>query len=181
MSSDLAAVLLLLGNAFFVAAEFSLVSARRDRLEAMAHAGTAGASTVLKASADLSRMLAASQLGITICSLLLGRLGEPAVAHLIEAPFTWAGLSVAVLEPVAFAISEAVIGPSLSASSTLALFCPRGARAGALVREAAPAASRARGSGPPTGIRNGVKLSRTDSPAITPRARRSAMKSRCSS
>src|SRR5207344_549273 len=61
VSSDLlallAAVLLLLLNAFFVAAEFSLVSARRDRLEAMAQAGTAGASTVLKASTDLSRML----------------------------------------------------------------------------------------------------------------------------
>ncbi len=113
MSSDLlallAAVLLLLGNAFFVGAEFSLVSARHDRLEAMAHAGTAGASTVLKAGADLSRMLAASQLGITICSLLLGRLGEPAVAHLIEAPFTWAGLPIQVLGPVSFAISLAIV------------------------------------------------------------------------
>ncbi len=113
MNSDvlalLAAILLLLANGFFVGAEFSLVSARRDRLEAMAHAGTAGASTVLKAGADLSRMLAASQLGITICSLLLGRLGEPAVAHLIEAPFRWLGLPIAVLEPVAFAISLAVV------------------------------------------------------------------------
>jgi CBS domain containing-hemolysin-like protein len=105
----LAAVVLLLANAFFVGAEFSLVSARRDRLEAMAYAGTAGASTALRAGADLSRMLAASQLGITICSLLLGRLGEPAVAHLIEAPFLWAGLPVEVLEPIAFAISLAVV------------------------------------------------------------------------
>jgi len=82
-----AAVLLLLANAFFVGAEFALLSARRDRLETMARAGTTGASAVLKAGADLSRMLAAAQLGITICSLLLGRLGEPAVAHLIERPF----------------------------------------------------------------------------------------------
>jgi len=105
----LAAVLLLLVNAFFVGAEFALISARRDRLEAMARAGTAGASAVLKAAADLSRMLAAAQLGITICSLLLGRLGEPAVAHLIERPFTWLGLPVAVVEPVAFVISLVVV------------------------------------------------------------------------
>ena len=90
-SPCVAAVLLLAGNAFFVGAEFSLVSARRDRLEAMAQAGISGARTVLRASADLSRMLAASQLGITICSLLLGRLGEPAVAHLIERPFALVG------------------------------------------------------------------------------------------
>ncbi|MDT7555141.1 MAG: magnesium and cobalt exporter, family, partial [Pseudonocardiales bacterium] len=113
MSSDFlalaAAILLLLINAFFVGAEFALVSARRDRLEAMAHAGTAGASTALRAGADLSRMLAASQLGITICSVLLGRLGEPAVAHLVEVPFTWLGLPIEVLEPLAFTISLAVV------------------------------------------------------------------------
>ena len=54
-------------------------------------------------------MLAAAQLGITICSLLLGRLGEPAVAHLIERPFSWLGLPDAVLEPVAFTISLVVV------------------------------------------------------------------------
>src|SRR4051794_6864571 len=75
----------------------------------MAQAGISGARTVLGASGDLSRMLAASQLGITICSLLLGRLGEPAVAHLIERPFLWAGLPEAVLEPVAFAISLGIV------------------------------------------------------------------------
>jgi Hemolysins and related proteins containing CBS domains len=105
----LAAVALLGGNAFFVGAEFSLVSARRDRLEAMAQAGVGGARTVLRATGDLSRMLAASQLGITICSLLLGRLGEPAVAHLIERPFVWLGLPEAVLHPAAFAISLGIV------------------------------------------------------------------------
>lgn len=113
MNSDvlalLAAVVLLLVNAFFVGAEFSLVSARRDRLEAMANAGSVGAATALRAGADLSRMLAASQLGITICSLLLGRLGESAVAHLIEAPFTWAGFPDEIVDPVAFTISLAVV------------------------------------------------------------------------
>ncbi len=112
MGSDLlalAAALALLGaNAFFVGAEFALVSARRDRLEAMADSGTGAAATVLRASGDLSRMLAASQLGITICSLLLGRLGEPAVAHLIEGPLGWA-LPEAVLHPIAFAISLVIV------------------------------------------------------------------------
>lgn len=99
----LAAVLLLAGNAFFVGAEFAMVSARRDRLEAMAAAGVAGAQTALRATSDLSRMLAASQLGITICSLLLGRLGEPAVAHLIERPLLAVGLPADAVNPVAFA------------------------------------------------------------------------------
>jgi CBS domain containing-hemolysin-like protein len=105
----LAAVALLGANAFFVGAEFALVSARRDRLDAMARARVPGARTVLRASGDLSRMLAASQLGITICSLLLGRLGEPAVAHLIEAPFTWAGIPEGVVGPIAFTISLAIV------------------------------------------------------------------------
>lgn len=113
MGSDvlalLAAVALLGANAFFVMAEFALISARKDRLEAMADAGVNGASTVLRATGDLSRMLAASQLGITICSLLLGRLGEPAVAHLIETPLEALGAPAAVLHPIAFAVSLALV------------------------------------------------------------------------
>lgn len=113
MGSDLlallAAIALLAANAFFVGAEFALISARRDRLEAMAEAGNGAAHTVLRAGADLSRMLAASQLGITICSLLLGRLGEPAIAHLIERPLEWAGMPAAVLHPLAFAVSLAIV------------------------------------------------------------------------
>src|SRR4051794_21415380 len=75
----------------------------------MAEAGSAGARTALRAGTDLSRMLAASQLGITICSLLLGRLGEPAVAHLLERPFAWAGIPDAVVEPVAFTLAIAAV------------------------------------------------------------------------
>jgi CBS domain containing-hemolysin-like protein len=104
----LAAVALLGANAFFVGAEFALISARRDRLEAMAETH-ASARTVLRAHADLSRMLAASQLGITISSLLLGRLGEPAVAHLIERPLGWIGMPDALLHPIAFTISLAIV------------------------------------------------------------------------
>ncbi|MDN5932303.1 MAG: hemolysin family protein, partial [Pseudonocardia sp.] len=113
MGSDvlalLAAVLLLAANGFFVGAEFALVSARRDRLESMAGSGQGAAAVVLRAHADLSRMLAASQLGITICSLLLGRLGEPAVAHLIEIPLEFAGMPEAFLHPIAFAVSLAIV------------------------------------------------------------------------
>jgi CBS domain containing-hemolysin-like protein len=105
----LAAIALLGGNAFFVGAEFALVSARRDRLESLAAGGVGTARTVLRAHADLSRMLAASQLGITICSLLLGRLGEPAVAHLIEAPLGLLGLPEAVVHAIAFAVSLAIV------------------------------------------------------------------------
>ncbi len=113
MGSDLLdlllAVLLLAANAFFVGAEFALMSARRDRLAAMAESGVTAARTVLRASGDLSRMLAAAQLGITVASLLLGRLGEPAVAHLLERPLDWVGLPAAVLHPIAFALSLAMV------------------------------------------------------------------------
>lgn len=105
----LAAVALLGVNAFFVAAEFALISGRKDRLEAMADAGSAGAQRVLDASHDLSRMLAASQLGITIASLLLGRLGEPAVAHLIDGPLEAVGVPDAFAYPVAFAVSLMIV------------------------------------------------------------------------
>lgn len=105
----LAAVALLGANAFFVGAEFALISARKDRLEAMAEAGSAGARTVLGASADLSRMLAASQLGITIASLVLGRLGEPAVAHLIEGPLGAVGVPDGAVYPIAFTISLVIV------------------------------------------------------------------------
>ncbi|WP_040778000.1 hemolysin family protein [Nocardia pneumoniae] len=102
-------VVLLGGNAFFVAAEFALISARRDRLEALAAQGKRNANTVIRAGENLSMMLAAAQLGITICSILLGRVGEPAVAHLLEGPFDLAGLPEQVLHPVAFAVALTIV------------------------------------------------------------------------
>ncbi len=102
----LLAVVALLGlNAFFVGAEFALISARRDRLETMVDAGTSGAGTVLRASEHLSMMLAAAQLGITICSLALGALGEPALAHLLEEAVGPLGVPDAVVHPIAFVIA----------------------------------------------------------------------------
>lgn len=98
-------VVLLLANAFFVAAEFTLVSARQDRLEALAEQGHARARIVISASKRVSLMLSGAQLGITICSLLLGRLGEPAVAAALEGLFDLAGIPDVVLHPLSFAIA----------------------------------------------------------------------------
>lgn len=96
---------LLAGNAFFVGAEFSLISARRDRLESLASQGRRRAETVIHAGEHLSMMLAGAQLGITICSILLGRIAEPAVAHLIERPLDAWGVPADVQHPIAFLIA----------------------------------------------------------------------------
>ncbi|MBI5734759.1 MAG: HlyC/CorC family transporter [Mycolicibacterium neoaurum] len=113
MGGDLFAValtvLLLAANAFFVGAEFALISARRDRLEALAEQGKKRAVTVMRAAENLSLMLAGAQLGITICSILLGRVGEPAVAHLLEKPFALLGVGDAVLHTVSFIVALAVV------------------------------------------------------------------------
>jgi CBS domain containing-hemolysin-like protein len=105
----LVAVVLLVANASFVGAEFSLISARRDRLEGMAENGVAGARTVIRAGEHLSLMLAAAQLGITVCSLGLGSLGEPAVAHQLERVFDPLGVPEALLHPIAFVLALGVV------------------------------------------------------------------------
>jgi CBS domain containing-hemolysin-like protein len=105
----LLAVLLLAANAFFVAAEFALISARRDRLEALAEQGKKSAVAVIQAGQNLSLMLAGAQLGITVCSILLGRVGEPAVAHLLETPFDLLGVPDAVLHTVSFVVALTIV------------------------------------------------------------------------
>ncbi len=102
-------VALLAANAFFVGAEFALISARRDRLEALAEQGKHSAVTVIRAGQNLSQMLAGAQLGITICSILLGRVGEPAVAHLLEKPFHLLGIPDTVLHTVSFLIAITIV------------------------------------------------------------------------
>ncbi|HEU4799667.1 MAG TPA: hemolysin family protein [Gemmatimonadales bacterium] len=77
-------VVLVLANSFFVAAEFALVGARRTRLEEMARAGDRKAALARRAVQSLDRYISATQLGITLASLGLGWIGEPALAHLIE-------------------------------------------------------------------------------------------------
>ena len=79
------AVLLLFGNAFFVGAEFALVSARRTQIEPRAEAGSRMARTTLRAMENMSLVIGVNQLGITVCSLVLGAVGEPAVAHAARA------------------------------------------------------------------------------------------------
>ncbi|WP_116048131.1 hemolysin family protein [Amycolatopsis palatopharyngis] len=98
---------LLLANAFFVGAEFSLISSRRDRLEALLEQGNTRARIVINASRNVSLMLAGAQLGITICSLLLLQFGEPAIAHQLEAAFTAVGLPIPgyVVHAIAFAVA----------------------------------------------------------------------------
>ncbi len=79
----LAIIVFVLSNAFFVAAEFSLVSVRRTRIAELVESGLVGADVVQKALENPDRVIAATQLGITLSSLALGWAGEPALSHLI--------------------------------------------------------------------------------------------------
>lgn len=80
----LAVAVLVLINAYFVAAEFSLVAVRRSQLKLWVDAGRRGASAAMEAKHALDDAIAATQLGITLASLGLGWIGEPAIAHLLE-------------------------------------------------------------------------------------------------
>jgi CBS domain containing-hemolysin-like protein len=80
----IAVIVLIAANAFFVAAEFALVAARRTRIDAMIRRGDRKARTVRKALQDLYRQLSAAQLGITVASILLGYVAEDTVAHLFR-------------------------------------------------------------------------------------------------
>jgi CBS domain containing-hemolysin-like protein len=87
--AGLAAVVVLVAlNAFFVAAEFALVGSRRTRLEGMAQRGDRRAGYALKILSDLPRYISATQVGITLCSLALGWVGEPSLARAIRGLFT---------------------------------------------------------------------------------------------
>jgi CBS domain containing-hemolysin-like protein len=102
-------VLLLVGNAFFVGAEFALISARRTSIEPRAAEGSWSARITLRAMEHVSIMLAGSQLGVTVCTLGLGALAEPTIAHLIERPFDAAGMPATALHPVAFVLALALV------------------------------------------------------------------------
>ncbi|HIW92138.1 MAG TPA: hemolysin family protein [Candidatus Corynebacterium avicola] len=103
------AVFLLALNAFFVGVEFSLISSRRDRVENLVAAGNRRAPKVIYAMEHLTIMLAGAQFGITVASVLLGKVGEPAIAHLIEEPFHALGMPDQLLHPVAFSISLLIV------------------------------------------------------------------------
>src|SRR5438067_11613876 len=80
----IALVVLVLANAFFVAAEFALVAARRTRIDAMVRRGDRKAKTVQAALQDLYSLLSATQLGITLASILLGYVAEDTVALVLR-------------------------------------------------------------------------------------------------
>ncbi len=105
----LLALVLLLGNAFFVAAEFALVSARRTQIEPRAEAGNRFARTTLRAMENMSEVIAVNQLGITVCSLVLGAVAEPTIAHLIEPGLHALHVPESFLHPVAFTVGLSIV------------------------------------------------------------------------
>lgn len=102
LTSLVAVVLLLVANAFFVGAEFALVKARGFRTQQLADDGSRAARLTLRIQEELEAYLAACQLGITMASLGLGWVGEPAVAAMLEPAFRNAGLSETALHTVSF-------------------------------------------------------------------------------
>lgn len=102
-------VVLLFGNAFFVAAEFAVMTARRSQIEPLADAGSKRAKITLGAMENVSLMLACSQLGITVCSLLILNVSEPAIHHLLVAPLHAVGVQDNIAAPAAFVITLALV------------------------------------------------------------------------
>ena len=113
MSSDWAGliwlVVLLAGNAFFVGAEFAVISARRSQIEPLAEKGRPGAKTALWAMEHVSLMLATAQLGITVCSLLILSVSEPAIHHLLEIALKGTGWSDSLVSVISFTIALVVV------------------------------------------------------------------------
>ncbi|AXG82306.1 hemolysin family protein [Streptomyces paludis] len=103
-----AALLTLVVNAFFVGSEFALISVRRSQVEPRAEAGDRRAHSVLWGLEHVSALLAAAQLGITLCTLVLGIVAEPAIAHLLEPVFTSVGIPSGLVHPLSFVIALAV-------------------------------------------------------------------------
>lgn len=102
-------VVLLVFNAFFVGAEFAVISARRSQIEPLAEKGSRSARTALYAMEHATLMLATSQLGITICSLLILNVSEPAIHHLLGAPLGLTGWDETVVDVTAFVIALVIV------------------------------------------------------------------------
>ncbi len=94
-------------NGFFVAAEFALVRARRSRIEEMAHAGESGARIALSELEEITEYLSACQLGVTLASIGIGFLGEPAIAHIFEPVF--GGLSHGLATAISIVIAYLIV------------------------------------------------------------------------
>ena len=97
-------VVFLIMNAFFVIAEFALVRVRKSQLELAIDEGKPGAKNAMKIAENVNAYLSACQLGITLASLALGWLGEPAISKLFEPLFTMLGLPEAAIVAISVAI-----------------------------------------------------------------------------
>ena len=109
MTTILVTVLLLAANAFFVGAEFAAMSARRSQLEPLAEQGSTGARVALDALQRTGILLATSQLGITVCSVLLGAVSEAALHHALVPVAEALGLSEVVADAVALVLALAIV------------------------------------------------------------------------
>ncbi|NUS71879.1 MAG: HlyC/CorC family transporter [Corynebacteriales bacterium] len=105
----LASIGLLAANGFFVAAEFALVAAKQHRLDMAAAEGGLFARTAKNAKMELPLMLAGAQLGITLCSLGLGALAEPAIEHLASPALEAAGLPLGASHVISFILALAIV------------------------------------------------------------------------
>lgn len=126
MTEVLVTILLLVGNGLFVGGEFALIASRRTAIEPLA-ATSKRARWALAAMNQIPLVIAGSQLGVTVCSLGLGALAEPSLAHLLEHPFHAAHLPKDAVHPVAFVLAlmivvflHTVIGEMVPKNITLA-------------------------------------------------------------
>ena len=112
MSQDVAlwlSLFLLMGNAFFVGAEFAVMTARRSRLEPLAAAGSRRAKISLEALEQVASLLATAQLGITLCSVGLGAVAEEALHEMIEPLLHGLGLSESLSRPIALGVALLIV------------------------------------------------------------------------
>jgi CBS domain containing-hemolysin-like protein len=103
------ATLLIAGNAIFVAAEFGLVATRRSQIEPLAQNGSRRAARTLEAMENMPPMIAAIQLGVTLCSVLLGAIAEPGAAAALHPLLHLVHISDGVAEPIAYTLALAVV------------------------------------------------------------------------
>lgn len=102
-------LVLLAGNAFFVGAEFAVMAARRSQLEPLAEAGSKRAALSLEALENVASLLACAQLGITVCSVLLGAFAEGALHHLLAPVLDRVGLPEAWSHGIALALALLIV------------------------------------------------------------------------
>lgn len=109
LGTILITIVLLLANAFFVGAEFAAMSARRSQLEPLAEEGSKGARAALHAMSRTGILLATAQLGITVCSVLLGAVSEAALHHALVGPVEALGAPEALADVLALVLALLVV------------------------------------------------------------------------